>query len=471
MPTSITNKNVALVHRKEPQFMTPAPANTSAGAFMISSLKEDDKIAMFVASSTVHYLYHADEDGWVQITSGALAGTFGAGSCSVKTRWSNTYTANGGSTTTLTTATQLTGLAKRYTLRVLTGANAGQERVVNDILTTVGGNTTLYFDALPNAIANTDTFAISSGRFFILNAGTQAAGSFRSYDVLTSTWSSPTITGLPATWGTDGYLVNTASYDIIATGTATSASVSTLVNSAKTWTVNQWANYQVRITAGTGIGQIRNITSNTATALTVSANWTVTPDATSVYELTGSDDYIYALGNNAVTMYRYQISSNVWTTLAPTVARTGAPGAALSAHWIPIIETIGWNNESDIRNGRYIYSFRGAGGGLLDRYDIALNTWLAIPYSGLTEIFTTGTSHTFIDRYIYIRKDATNRMFKYSVSGNYMKPLTTTLIPEGTAVAGRKMWGMKYIESGSVKLTWLYYLQNSGNLLYRILLF
>ena len=471
MPTSITNKNVALVHRKEPQFMTPAPANTSAGAFMISSLEEDDKIAMYVASATVHYLYHADEDAWVQIPSGALAGTFGAGSCGVKTRWSNTYTANGGSTTTATTATQLTGLVKGYTLRVLTGANAGLERVVTDILTTVSGNSTLYFAAFPNAIANTDTFAISSGRFFILNAGTQAAGSFRSYDLLTSTWTSQTITGLPATWGTDGVLVNTASYDVIATGTATSASVSTLVNNTKTWTVNQWANYQVRITAGTGIGQVRNIASNTATALTVSANWTVTPDATTVYELTGNDDFIYALGNNAVTMYRYQISTNAWTTLAPTVARTGAPGAALSANWIPIISTTGWNNESDIRNGRYIYSFRGAGGGLLDRYDIALNTWLAIPYNALTEIFTTGTSYTFIDRYIYIRKDATGRMFKFSIAGNYMEPITTTLIPEGTAVAGRKMWGMKYMENGEAKLTWIYYLQNSGNLLHRILLF
>jgi hypothetical protein len=33
---------------------------------------------MFFASSTVHYLYHHDEDAWVQVTSGAFAGAFGA---------------------------------------------------------------------------------------------------------------------------------------------------------------------------------------------------------------------------------------------------------------------------------------------------------------------------------------------------------------------------------------------------------
>ncbi len=34
------------------------------------------------------------------------------------------------------------------------------------------------------------------------------------------------------------------------------------------WTVNQWSNSQVRITAGTGAGQVRTIASNTATAQT-----------------------------------------------------------------------------------------------------------------------------------------------------------------------------------------------------------
>ena len=90
--------------------------------------------------------------------------------------------------------------------------------------------------------------------------------------------------------------------------------------------MNQWCNYQVRITAGTGIGQVRTITTNTATTLTV-PTWTVTPDVTSVYAIEANDDFIYLFGNNAVTAYRYSISAGTWTTLAPTTARASAPVA------------------------------------------------------------------------------------------------------------------------------------------------
>ena len=62
MAISITNKNVALIHKKEPQFMTPAPANTAAGSFIITDIKENDNIIMYVVNATVHYLYHNDED-------------------------------------------------------------------------------------------------------------------------------------------------------------------------------------------------------------------------------------------------------------------------------------------------------------------------------------------------------------------------------------------------------------------------
>ena len=49
--------------------------------------------------------------------------------------------------------------------------------------------------------------------------------------------------------------------------------------------------------------------------------------------------------------------------------------------------------------------------------------------------------------------------------------LTTALYPESTAVLGDKMWGVKYIESGETKLTWLYWLGNSTNILHRMLIF
>ena len=468
MAISITNKNVPLIHKKEPQFMTPAPVNTAAGTFIITDVKESDNLTMFVVSSTVQYLYHNDEDGWVQIPSGNLGGTFGAGSCGHKSRWSNTLTANGGTTKQANTATAISGLAKGAIIRFLTGANAGLERTINDVLITPGGTNSLYFNDLPNAVANTDTFVVSTGRFFIWNAGTMSATSFRSYDPLTSVWAFLSVTGGPTSWGTDGKLVVTPSYDVFNQGDVGWATVNTLTSSTSFWTVNQWANYQVRIIGGTGIGQVRTISSNTATQLTVSQNWTVTPNNTSKFVIEGNDDFIYLLGNNAVTMYRYSIGANSWTTLSPSVARSAAPGIGMSANWVSVVDSTGWDTD---RNGRYIYSFRGAATNTLHRYDIASNAWAEISYIGQAETLTTGTSYAKLDRYIYIRKENTGRMFKYSISGNYLEPIGTTLYPESTAVLGDKMWGVKYVENGETKLKWLYWLGNTNNILHRMLVF
>ena len=68
-----------------------------------------------------------------------------------------------------------------------------------------------------------------------------------------------------------------------------------MTNGVKSWTTDKWRNFQVRITGGTGIGQIKRITAITGTVLTVDSAWTVTPDATSTYEITGNDDYVYMM--------------------------------------------------------------------------------------------------------------------------------------------------------------------------------
>lgn len=68
-------------------------------------------------------------------------------------------------------------------------------------------------------------------------------------------------------------------------GRVTSATANTLTDSTKNWTANKFQNAFVRITGGTGAGQTRLISSNTATQLTVSQNWTTTPNTTSTYEI------------------------------------------------------------------------------------------------------------------------------------------------------------------------------------------
>lgn len=470
---TITNRAVPLLHRKEWQMMTPAPVATAAGSFVIHDGADLDNLALLVASATTHYLYHHDEDAWVQIPSGALVGTFGAGACGARLRWSAPVTANGGTTTTITTTAAITSLAIGRTVRMLTGtaANIGQGRTVQSVLINPGGTSTMTVTpALPAAVAASDTCAVDVGRFAVLSAGTLAAGSFKLFDPLTMTWGGNlSITGLPATWGTDGKMVATTSHEDYATGTATAGAASTLTDGSKTWTVNQWANSQVRITAGTGAGQVRTIASNTATALTVSAAWGTSPDATSVYAVEGNDDILYLAGNNAILLYRYSLSANTWSALAPGVARALAPGVGMSLNWASRTGDPLWANESDIRDGRYLYSFRGGATSALDRYDIALNTWAAITtYGPLAETFTTGSSYDLAGRYLYIRKDATHRFFKLSTRGNLLEPLATNLYPDGAAVLGDKLWVKQLDSSGSV--AWLYSLTNSGTVLHRLML-
>jgi len=473
---AVTNNNIPLIHRKEWQMMTPAPTTSVAGAFMVWDVKERYNLALYVASTTVQYLYHHDEDAWVQIPSLALAGTFGVAACWARWRWSNTLTANWGSTTTVTTATAITWLANWATIRFLTGLLAWKEVTVTWVIINPGGTNTLQFAAQASAAANTDTFVVNTGRFYVQSAyATLAAWVFKSYDPLTWVATSLQTTGLPAAWGTEWRLVATPSDDIFATWTATSWAATTLTNSAKTWTANQWTNYQVRITAGLGIGQVRTIVSNTPTALTVAA-WTTNPDSTSVYEITGNDDFLYLIGNNAVTMYRYSISANTWTTMAPTTARAAAMVTWGGANWLGKTWDTNWANESDIKDGRYIYSFRWGGAWTLDRFDIAWGTagagaWLNIAYPNLMETFTTGSSYAVSWRYIYCRQNATHRYFKFSVRGNYMEPLTTNLYPDSTALNWDKTWIKVYNDWTADKLFWLYSLRNTGTELHRILLF
>ena len=66
-------------------------------------------------------------------------------------------------------------------------------------------------------------------------------------------------------------------------GTATAGAAATITDSAQTWTINKYQNLSVTIIGGTGTGQSRTISSNTATIITVSSAWTVNPDNTSKY--------------------------------------------------------------------------------------------------------------------------------------------------------------------------------------------
>jgi len=307
-----TNGNRQILDLKRWEFCAPAPAASAAGAMVISS-RHFRQQQMLVRSTTEAFMYNPSEDGWVTITSPALAGTLAAGAGGTAGAWSTgstvgaaSLTATAGTTSTITTNQTLARDLRGYKILIMSGPNNGA--VLDIVSNTIGTNAVITVATQASAFSASTTYRLMTPRFYVLGSGTLAAGSFRVYDYATNTWTTLTITGLAATLATDGKLIATPSmvdgdFKHFATGTATSATATTLVQTGKTWTASQWINYQVRITGGTGAGQIRTITANTADSLTV-ATWTTTPDATSTYAISGNDDFLYYMGNNAVTLYR-----------------------------------------------------------------------------------------------------------------------------------------------------------------------
>jgi hypothetical protein len=474
MPT--TNGNRKILDLKRWEFCTPSPNATAAATFTVSS-RHYRQQQLHVLSNTAANLYNPSEDGWIAVPSPALAGTFGAGACGAAgsfstgaTAGASSLTATAGTVSSITTNQNLQRDLRGYSVFFVGGTNAGKLKTIAS--NTIGANAVITFtDAEAVAFDATSQYRLKTPVFFVLGAGTLASGSFKRYDFATNTWVTLANTGLPASIGTDGRLVSTpawidSGFKWFATGTATAGAAATLTNSAKTWTTNQWANSQIRITGGTGQGQIRTVASNTGTVITVSANWTTNPDATSTYSIEGNDDFIYFLGNNAVTMYRYSIVGNTWTTVSPGVARGGAPGVGMGGSWIHSVSAADWNNESSIQNGRYIYSFRGAGGALLDRYDIALNTWAAISYSPAVDTFTTGTKFAYNKDRIYITKEATGRWFAFDLAENAMQPWGATTYTQGAAVLGDTAFDVTY-KDGATEIDYVYFLLNTSTVLLR----
>lgn len=464
------------------QALAPSPASSAANMFCTESYGPD-QFSYYITSTTGVYCYDPNEDGWITLSSPALA-TFSAGATG---KWhplgpSGTAVAGSTSTTLNTNLTILADLSTKnglyFRVRITGGTGAGQERLIAS--STTGANSiitvTQAWSVTPDA---TSTYNLYTGRVWILGAGTLAAGSFKYWDYATQTWSGNlTITGLPASVGTDATLVapnsiiSTASF----TGTATGGTATTLVNSAKTWTVNQFANWQVRIIAGTGAGGIRLITSNTATTLTIASGTAI--DNTSQYVIEPADNYLYLFGNAAVAAYRYSISGAAWSTLSPTAARAAAPAAGMSANWICGATNTLWNSESAVINGNRIYSFRGGGSTAVDYYDIAQNTWVSgITYGSAGDAPSSGSGFTYDNgNYIYFHMAQASgsnqsRWLRFDPTIPRMDAWSVHAFPAvSAAVLGSKVWLSQYYDGSGQTLKFVNMMNPGTNLSYRCLI-
>jgi hypothetical protein len=74
---------------------------------------------------------------------------------------------------------------------------------------------------------------------------------------------------------------------------------------------DQYRNYRIRITAGTGIGQNRRIVANTTTSFEVARKWQINPDATSVYEVLADKDKIYFAGNAQSALWQHDVDDDL----------------------------------------------------------------------------------------------------------------------------------------------------------------
>ena len=479
---ALTNTTKKLLHLKVWETLNPLPTNFVAGSFLVSDKtgthphRHQTCYAVFGASAV--YSYNIEEDAWVLLPASGIAGAGGAGSCGAyhpkgMLGGSVTSTASAGTTTTATTTRTITRSITGCKIRCVGGTNVGYESTI--LRNTTGANAILTFaDAAGVAFDATSVFEIFSGSLWYFNGG--ATIGFRVYDVATNAWSAKSVTGLPASFATSGRLTQTPAADgAFFTGTATGGTSTTLVTGSA-WTADVWKNYQLRITGGTGKGQTRVVSANTATTLTVSAAWTVTPDATSTYSIEGNSDALYLMGNNAVTLYKYSISGDTWATLAPTAARAGAPGGGLMTAWI---DSAGgdWNSNGVPtsmgqgmfrQNGRYILSFRGAAGNVLDAYDIAANTWISgLSYGNQLETFTVGSSAADRGGNIYISKEATGRLFVFSVEDWELRAWSTQVYTAtGAAVEGDRMTILPYVDGASV-VPFVYTATNTSNALFR----
>ncbi|THC06337.1 hypothetical protein EW650_23805, partial [Salmonella enterica subsp. enterica serovar 4,12:d:-] len=98
----ITNNLRAPLDRKTWEFMTPCPTINAAAMHVIYG-DTVRRIAMYICSTTVQYLYYIDQDAWEQIATVTLGGTMTAGACGDWSPLGPTGTATAGSTTSMTT--------------------------------------------------------------------------------------------------------------------------------------------------------------------------------------------------------------------------------------------------------------------------------------------------------------------------------------------------------------------------------
>ena len=183
---------------------------------------------------------------------------------------------------------------------------------------------------------------MTGGIWLVTAAASTPFAAFQYYDILLDSWFTKTPSGPmhhAAALGTDFAIDRTgeAGGVFLSGVTASSAAAKTLVQSGATYAYDRYANYQLRIVSGTGIGQRRRITANSADTFYLEKKWDITPDNTSGYAIYGDTDKMWLAGNASSALYQYSVEHDLWasapivdTGVARQISATPASGVTLS---------------------------------------------------------------------------------------------------------------------------------------------
>lgn len=250
-------------------------------------------------------------------------------------------------------------------------------------------------------------------------------------------------------------------------GTATAGSTTTLTDTNQNWTVNMYSNHDVLITAGTGVGQRRRIASNTATVLTLASAttgntrtgaFTTAPDATSVYKIVPSSDFLYFTpAATGVGLHRIDLNTGLnasaWANL------TSIPAAASAGTHIMWQRNIGPFN---------LVITRGASTSTIYRYSIGLNSYTTLTTYGLADTIGAGSAacilHGTFGSIIAIHVAGTTRIIGVKQTNGVVEPVGTLPYIAPSSAEGKRM---RLIQSPD-GVKWLYVLRAGGQEFYRL---
>ncbi len=519
MVTTLNFKDVIDLPKWRPLAMLPVASSSNIG-FTCDMRNNIDRhpILYFNYSSNVFYGYNTKNDGWQSRAVGPSLATAFTGGFFMSAQGPRGTIAAGATTTsfTLTTALPATvginqlanrGDGQGFKVRVIGNAGGGssgktEERYV--IANTAGTTPTIIVDfAFSFTPAVGDAYEFLSGRVFMLG-NTNAAGSFKYYDVLTNSFSGNLATAnLPASWadsslvGLDELLVP---YDRnpgegffgVLTATATtggapplSTLTGQLVGGDCGVPVDMHRNFQIRIVQDTGTpqaaGQRRNISTHTAgtcgvtaPVYTLSTAWTLQPSATAQYVIENNGDRIIGWFSLSTNTNTYTISTNAWDVAGTIFTnRPVVSGPGMMAAQAFSIEP----DNASPPNARhsFIYSFRG-GVQAIDLFNIAgapTGVWTsAITFNGPAEFWSVNNCSvhepvTNQGRYIYLETSITTsipqKFYRFDMKNMVLEGFPVLKAFGNSTPSNVKLLGTMHFIDGSTKLAFIvYFVPSSG---------